>query len=144
MNRDSKFEIVEDGTSADFVVDVYGETLNKLFANCAEACFFAMTNIDKVEPTKEFNIIVDADNLDELLYNFIADLIYLKDIEKMLFSRFDVDIADDEKSLKAVVAGDTIDYINHEIKTDVKAITYHDLHIKKIEDVYVTRLIFDL
>jgi SHS2 domain-containing protein len=144
MKDDLKFMIVEDGTSADFVVDVYGETLNKLFANCAEACFFAMTNIDKVRPVKDLNLIVDAENIDELLYNFIAELIYLKDIEKMFFSRFDVNIADNEKSLKAVVAGDTIDYINHEIKSDVKAITYHDLQIKKSEDGFVTRVMLDL
>lgn len=144
MNRGLKYKIVEDGTSADFVVDVYGVTLNKLFANCAEACFFAMTNIDKVQPVKEFNVIVDAENLDDLLYNFISELIYLKDIEKMFFSRFDVDIADDEKSLKAVAAGDTIDYIDHDFKTDVKAITYHDLHIKKSNDGYMTRVILDL
>lgn len=144
MSRDTKYKIVEDGTSADFVVDVHGKTLNELFANSAEACFFAMTNIDKVRPVRELNLIVDADNIDELLYNFISELIYLKDIEKMFFSRFDVNISVDEKSLKAVVAGDIIDYINHEIKTDVKAITYHDLHIKNSDDGFMTRIVFDL
>jgi SHS2 domain-containing protein len=142
--RNDKFEIIEEGATADFVFEAYGETLNQLFANCAEACFFAMTDIERVEPVKEFNILVDGDNIDELLFSFIAELIYLKDTEKIFFSRFDVDVASDEKSLKAVVTGDHIDYIDHVIKTDVKAVTFHSLQIKKDDYGYTTRVILDL
>ena len=144
MTKEIKYLIIEEGATADFVVDVYGGNLNELFANCAEACFFAMTDIEKVKPEKELNIIIDAENIDDLLYNFVSELIYLKDTEKIFLCRFDVHIVSDEKSLMAVVAGETIDYHNHEIKTDVKAITYHDLHIKKTEDGFMTRVILDL
>jgi SHS2 domain-containing protein len=88
--------------------------------------------------------MVDGEDTNELLYNFIAELVYLKDTEKSFFSYFEIRIDEDQKSLNAVVRGEPIDYNRHVIKTDVKAVTHHGLNIAKREDEYVTRMILDL
>jgi SHS2 domain-containing protein len=139
-----RFEIVEDLASADFIFDAYGQTLEDLFKACATACFTAMTEIEPVEPIKEYNLMVDGEDLNELLYNYIAELIYLKDTEKSFFSYFEIHIAEDKKSLSSVVRGEPIDYDKHVIKTDVKAVTYHDLNITERNGEYVTRMVLDL
>lgn len=143
-NYNDKFKIVEDISSGDFIFDVYGRTVDELFSNCALACFTAMTEPRLVEPQISIKFEVAGDSLNELLYNFIAELIYLKDAEKMFFSGFQVDIAADQNCLKAVVAGQRIDYDRHTIKADVKAITYHGLDITEDESGYHTRVILDL
>jgi SHS2 domain-containing protein len=139
-----KFVIVEDLASADFVFDAYGRTLEQLFIACARACFHAMTDLDKVAPEKEFNLTVDGNGINELLYNYIAELIFLKDSEKMFFSQFEVNISIDQRLLSSVVRGSHIDYNKHVIRTDVKAATYHGLNIVKVNDEFVTRMVLDL
>ena len=138
------FNIVEDLASADFVVDAYGLTLDDLFKACAIACFSAITEIDYVESRNEFSIKIQGDDLNELLYNYIAELIYLKDTEKIFISYFDIRISDDMKSLASIVRGEMIDYNKHVIKTDVKAVTYHSLNIVERDGRFETRMVLDL
>lgn len=142
--KSGSFRIAEDISSADYVFDAWGESLEELFRTCALACFSAMTEPDLVENrfTREFG--VEADNIDDLLYNFMAELIYMKDVEKLFLSHFDLKIDADGRSLKAVVGGETIDYNRHVIKTDVKAVTYHGLHVRDEDGRFTVRMILDL
>ena len=81
-----KFKLVDDLVSGDFVFDAYGESFEELFANCAAACFYAMTSPDRVNTAKEFKIEILGESPEELLFNFISELIYLKDVERMFFA----------------------------------------------------------
>lgn len=144
MTERPKFKIVEDTTSADFVFEAYGATTNKLFANCALACFYAMTDPAGVDPVKSYKLEVKGQTTEELLYNFMAELIFIKDSEKVFLSQFDLDISPDNTILKAVVSGEPIDYNKHMIKTDVKAATYHDLRVWVNKEGYSARMILDL
>jgi SHS2 domain-containing protein len=144
IHQKYRFEICDEYPSADFIFDAYGDNLNELFAACASACFFAMTDPEKITPVKEFAFELRGDNPEELLYSFISELIYLKDTEKVFLSVFNVEIAPDGKSLLAAVTGEPINYDRHTIKTDVKAATYHDLKIEKVSGGYKARMILDL
>lgn len=139
-----KFKLIEDTTSADFVFEAYGVSTNELFSNCALACFFAMTDPATIEPAKSFELEVEGQRIEDLLYNFISELIFIKDAEKVFLSQFDIDISTDNTILKAVVRGEQIDYNKHMIKTDVKAATYHDLRIWTDRQGYSARMILDL
>ncbi len=144
IRKNYKFEVFENVASADYLFDAYGNDLNELFAACAWACFSAMTDPEKVSPASEFTLELQGESVEELLYNFISELIYLKDAKKIFLSAFDVTIASDNSSLNAVVAGESIDYNMHTIKTDVKAATYHDLRIEKIDGGYKAHMLLDL
>lgn len=144
MTERPKFKVVEDTTSADFVFEAYGVSINELFANCALACFFAMTDTAGVDPVTSFDVEVKGETIEDLLYNFMAEIIFIKDAEKVFLSQFDIDISLNNTILKAVVRGEGIDYNKHTIKTDVKAVTYHDLHVRAEKDGYSARMILDL
>ena len=144
MTKKPKFRVVEDTTSADFVFEAYGISTNELFANCALACFYAMTDPAIVDPVKSYKLEVKGQTIEDLLYNYMAELIFIKDTEKVFLSQFDVDILPDNTALKAVVRGALIDYNKHIIKTDVKAVTYHDLHVRADKEGYSVRMILDL
>ena len=138
------FKILENIVSGDFAFEASGETLEDLFTSCAEACFSAMAELSKVEQLIDYSIDISADSLDDLLVDFLSELIYLKDAEKIFFSRFDIDIDTDNISLNAVARGEKIDYNKHEIKVDVKAATYHNLEIKRVEKGFKVKVILDL
>jgi SHS2 domain-containing protein len=142
--KTASFRIVEDISSADYVFDAWGEGLEDLFCVCALACFSAMTDPSRVEPATIRKFEVSAENVDDLLYNFIAELIFIKDAEKLFLSHFETEIGQDQRSLKAVVAGEPIDYNKHVIRTDVKAVTYHGLQIRKEDRRFTVRMILDL
>ncbi|MEE9555115.1 MAG: archease [candidate division Zixibacteria bacterium] len=142
--NETGFRIIEELPSADFIFDAFGENLEELFSNCAKACFFAMTDSDGVEPSSDFHFEVEGETSDDLLYSFISELIFLKDSESIFLSEFDIEIDKAGKSLKAVVRGEKIDYNKHVIKTDVKAATYHDLHIRDDNGRFMVRMILDL
>lgn len=142
--KTASFRIAEDISSADYVFDAWGESLEDLFCVCALACFSAMTDPSRVEPSTNRKFEVNAENVDDLLYNFIAELIFIKDAEKLFLSHFNIKIGQDQKSLKAVVAGEHINYNKHVIKTDVKAVTYHGLQVRKEDKRFTVRMILDL
>jgi SHS2 domain-containing protein len=144
MTKRPKYKVVEDTTSADFVFEAYGANANELFASCALACFYAMTDPTTVDPIKSYELEIKGETIEDLLYNYMAELIFIKDSEKVFLSQFDVDIASDNTALKAVVRGEPIDYNKHVIKTDVKAVTYHDLQVRVDSEGYSARMILDL
>ncbi len=138
------FIVNEDIPSADFVFDAFGDSPEELFVNCARASFYAMTDPEKVDASEQLEFEVRGETIEDLLFNFISELVYLKDSETMFFSEFNIEFAEDGKSLKAIVGGERIDYNKHTIKTDVKAATYHDLRIVEEKGRYKARMILDL
>lgn len=139
-----KIEIIEDHASADFVFDAYGQTLPDLFEACAIATFGAITDLERVELLHENKFELLGDDVNELLFGFISELIYLKDVERTFYCEFKIAISNDNKSLSAIVKGDRINYDKHIIKTDVKAVTYHNLNITFDKTYFKTRMILDL
>lgn len=138
------FEVIEDLVSGDYAFVARGKDLGELFSSCAEACFSAMTDLSKVDPVLSRAVNIGADNLEDLLFNFLAELIYLKDTEKLFFVKFDMEFGANNYSLKAVAHGEAIDYNKHEIRTDVKAVTYHNLEVRKTDGGFEARVILDL
>jgi len=138
------FRIIEDIVSGDFVFEAFGKTVEELFESCAKACFSAMTELSKVDTAEKFPVDVDAENIEDLLFNFLAELIFLKDTEKIFLSEFDIKIDIDKFSLNSVAWGEMIDYNKHDIRTDVKAVTYHNLQVRQVEGEFRVRAILDL
>ena len=138
------FKIIEEIVSGDFVFQAAGETIEELFESCAQACFSAMTELSGVDAGIDYTVNITAESIDDLLFNYLAELIYLKDTEKIFLSKFDIKINIDDVSLNSVAWGERIDYNKHVIKTDVKAVTYYDLHVEQIGDEFRVRVILDL
>ena len=139
-----KFRLVDDLVSGDFVFDAFGDDLNELFSNCAVATFYAMTKPERVNPAVDYKIELIGESPEELLFNFLSELIYLKDAENIFCSKFDLKINNDKNSLSAVAWGEKINYERHIIKTDVKAVTYYGLKIRYDNERYSVRVILDL
>ena len=58
----------------------------------------------------------------------------------MLFSQFKVEI-DEEFHLKATIEGEAIDWDKHERKTEIKAITFHKMEVKKADFVELQAIV---
>lgn len=113
--------------TADALIEAYGETLSERFANAAYAMFDQITDAESVRPTGEARISLNADSVEQLLVDFLQELLYMHDTESLVFAEFDVKT--DGRVLDAVVRGEEFDGSRHEKRAVVKGVTYHDLKI---------------
>ena len=138
------YRFLEDVAIADAAFQAEADSLEELFALCAQAAFDVMADTKTVEPKSEEQVELAGQTLDELLFDWLAELIYLKDKKSMLFSRFDVHIdKNNGHALKASVWGEPADQKKHRVRVDVKAVTYHLLEVKKEKDKWTARVILD-
>jgi SHS2 domain-containing protein len=124
-----KYEFIEH--TADIGIKAYGKTVDESFANAALGMFNVMTDVSKVEPVGEYEVKVKSDNMENLLVDWLGELLFLHETQDVLLSEFDVKI--DGLSLDAKVRGEALDRKKHELKDDVKAITYHMLEVNQEE-----------
>lgn len=122
---------------------VQGKDLKSLFAHAALACFEIICEIKKVKPAKLFKFKIAAENLEELLVNFLRELIFQYSAKELLFSKFSVDKIE-EKALVARAWGEKIDKKRHIFKNDLKAVTYHGLKVEKTKSGWQAEVIFDM
>ena len=128
--------------TADIGIVAYGVDLKQTFANAATGLFSLITDLDKVVEVTYRDIELTAPDMESLLVDWLNELVYIFDVENMLFKRFDISQLD-QNWLKARVYGEKVDAARHEIKLGVKAATYHMLQIVS-NNGYQARVIFDI
>jgi len=126
------FEYFE--VTADIGFKAYGKTLNEAFENAGLAIFNIISDTDDIEPKIEKSFEITSEDEVSLLYDYLEELLFLHEVEFMLFSEFHVEITSD-LHLKATIVGEEIDWDRHERKTEIKAITFHRMSVEKSETV---------
>lgn len=138
-----KFKFI-DITSADVAFEAYGKDLNELFANSALAMFEVMINTSLVNKKIERFIEVNGYDLLSLMFNWLNELIFYVDTENLAFSEFEVNVDEKNFKLKAICKGEKIDRNKHEVRTLVKACTYHKMKIWKENEIWKATVILDI
>jgi SHS2 domain-containing protein len=133
-----KYKLLEH--TADAMVKVYGETLGERYANAAYAMFDQITDVTKIEPLGELRIVLKAGNREQLLVDFLQELLFVHDTEDLVFGEFEVKT--DGKALEALVKGEKFDEKKHPKRSVVKGITYHRLEFDDEEGTVV--VLFDV
>ncbi|MGR3309644.1 MAG: archease [Candidatus Brocadiales bacterium] len=141
MDEDKKYRLINH--TADLGIEVYGEGLQELFSNAGFALFDIITDISRVKETTKRVITIEGSDLEQLIVNWLNELLYLHDVEGLLFKRFEVQEITD-KNLKALIAGERYDPNKHIIETVVKAVTYHQLQVVQENNRWRAVIIIDL
>ena len=139
MEKD--FEFIDH--TADIGIVAYGIDMKQVFANVARGFFSLITELDTVAVKEKRGIKVTAPDREALLVNWLNELIYLFEVKEMLFNRFDITSITDTE-LTAIGYGEKINLAKHELKTQVKAATYHTLKIEQNEDGWKAQVILDV
>ncbi len=132
--------------TADIIFEAYGSTLEKVFENSGLAVEAIMVEIDTITSKEDFDIFLETDSTENLLYDFLSELIFIKDTEGLLFNKFQVTIIHKNKKheLIAKCHGERIDKIKHGLLNDAKAITMHEFEIKQEKDKWISRVLVDI
>ncbi|MFQ6059845.1 MAG: archease [Thermoplasmata archaeon] len=124
-----RFEFLEH--TADIGIKAYGKSIEESFENAAVGMFEVIADLSKVEPVGEYEVRVRSDNLENLLIDWLEELLFLHETQGVLLSEFDVSI--EKLSLSGRVRGEAIDREKHILRNDVKAVTYHMLEVNEKE-----------
>ena len=145
----NKYEIIDH--TADIGIKVKADSLAELFGGAAYAMFDIIGELGNVEPKKAFKISAEAAFIEELLVGWLRELLYLYETKRVLFKRFVVEqIAPLTKKgvkgyrLKAEAFGERLNLARHEIKTEVKAVTYHQLSVARKGNTWTAQVILDV
>jgi len=133
--------------TTDAYIEAWGPTLERAFAQAAEAFYETMLNVQKIDPILEEHIQVAGHDKKELLYNWIEQLLLEFDIKAMVYASYHIIIAPDDRTsfrLRGRVRGEKYDRWKHGAKTEVKGVTYHLMTIEEDAKEAKIRFILDL
>lgn len=91
----------------------------------------------------ERRIELNGECLERLLVDWLGELLYLHEVDHLLFKEFRIESVG-EQGLKAVAKGEPFREGFHSIKTEIKAVTYHQIQVKQEDGGWRARVIFDL
>jgi len=144
-NFSKKFKFIEEIAIADVAFEAYGTTEAELFENAALAVEETMVDTAGIAPKIKKEIEVESEELDKLLFDFLQELVYYKDAEALLFSKFKVNIKRNSKyKLTAEVVGEPFDSSKHELRNDIKAITWHMFKVEQTAKGWKCLIIVDV
>jgi len=142
----SRFTFLEH--TADAYIEAYGDTLEELFENATIAMFEVMTDTSKVSPIEVRNVEAEGFDLESLLYRWLEEWLIIRDSENMVFSKFKVKkiakVGEDQYVIEGLGWGEKFNPRVHEVRTEVKAVTYHMMEIKQENRRWIARFLLDI
>jgi SHS2 domain-containing protein len=131
--------------TADIGLRARAAELDTLFADAAAALFAVMvTNFDAVRPVQQLSFELEEDCLDDLLHDWLAELLYTFHTRRVLLKEFQVRLSGDDTRLTAVARGEPVDLARHQLDVEVKAITYHGLKVERQSSGWLAEVIVDI
>ena len=127
---------------ADVGIRGFGGSLEEAFQNAAAALYSVMVNISTVESKERRTVTVSAPERELLLVEWLNALLSLSDIERMVFSKFEVAI--EGAQLTGTAWGEGLDRSRHEPHVEVKGATYHMLSVTEREGRYTAQCVVDV
>ena len=139
--------IYEDHT-ADVQARCWGKSLEEAFNQTAYSLMATITpNLKKISAKVEKKIRIEAEDKEALLFDFLSELLYIFDVEELVFNNIKVQIikeSEDLYVLNALLRGEKFDKSKHEIGVEVKAITYSFMEITESKNKVEISIVFDI
>lgn len=131
--------------TADVGLRLKGSSLSDLFETAARGLFgYIVANPETVVARDEQTIHLSADTSETLLVDWLNELIFRFETTHQLLSQFAVRMADDGRSLTAVVRGEPVDRQRHELDHEVKAATLHQASLAQVAGRWQAEVILDI
>jgi SHS2 domain-containing protein len=136
-----RFDVVEH--TADTGIVAYGGDMREAFANAAYGMFSLMADLEQVREETSRYVEADAGDRESLAVSWLNELLYMFDVEGIVFKRFDI-LELTNTRLKADAYGEKAEASRHGLRGGVKAATYHMLKVSEDRGRWRVRVIFDV
>ncbi|MEM2900368.1 MAG: archease [Thermoplasmata archaeon] len=136
--------------TADIGIILESETREGIFEEAGLGMFSIIAEISEIEAKDRYQFELESDSYDNLLVDYLSELLFLHETNNSLFSKFEVRIEEIKKEdgekkirLRAIVWGERINE-KHTLKCAIKAVTYHMLSFEKKRKGYIAKVLFDI
>jgi len=129
--------------TADKGIRAWGRTLPELFVHAACGLRSLMVDAGEACADRMFPVSLQAEDREVLLVAWLNELLYLYEVEKFVAVRLMVTDLSDTR-LEAEVWGETVNPNRHIIISHVKAVTYHQLRMRAIENGWEAQMVVDV
>ena len=139
------FEIIEH--PADVGFRAHGATLQELFQNSALAMLSLGCAPEGVKELERREIAARAADLESLLFSWLAEILAVGDAEQLVFCRVEVlhvTPSDAGYEVVGTVYGEKFDRERHTAGTYIKAVTYHQLCVERMEGGWLAQVFLDV
>ena len=141
------YRYLEEIATADVAFEAWGATPEETFLAAADATLNTMVEeIGTVAQREHREISVVAGGFDLLLFEFLQEIVYHKDAERLLLRirELRIEEAGSGYRLHAEAIGETIDPARHPLLADVKAVTLHRLSVEKTPSGWRAVVVLDV
>jgi len=129
--------------TADMGMRIEAENLAELFTQSALGMFNLIVPMDQFKPEDALDVLLEASNVEELLWRWLRELHYLFSTQKIVFKKFEYkDLT--EKMVWATCWGEYFDPEKHSSEREVKAVTHHGFQVLKNGGGWNAEVIFDI
>ena len=129
--------------TADFGIQVFGTDSRELFTNAALALFDVITEMDELNGDDSCDITASGEDWSDLMINWLREILYLWNGREMLVKSVQV-LSLSERNISAKIYFDAYLPDRHTIKTEIKAVTYHQIQVKRSPSGWKAQIIFDI
>lgn len=129
--------------TADIGIRAFGKTVEEVFVNAAWALFDLLTDIDSVHENLSREIVMEGTDQEDLFVRWLSELLFLCEGKGYLFRDFSFSYLT-ATSLKAEARGEMFDPSRHQFKTEIKAVTYHQVEVVRNGEMWAGKVIFDI
>jgi SHS2 domain-containing protein len=129
--------------TADFGIQVYGSDSQALFTNAALALFDVITETDALRGDDSCTIRTSGADWSDLMINWLREILYLWNGKERLVKSIRI-LSLSENKISAKIYFDAYKPDRHTIKTEIKAVTYHQVQVKRSPSGWKARVIFDI
>ena len=132
--------------TADIGVQANGSELSDIFEQTARSMYTIIfhNEVPPIEPIGEFDIELTSSDLEQLFVDWLNEILFIFSTEQIAICEYNIDIDSDNFQLKARIKGKTLTEDELTETTEIKAVTFHMLEIKKINSIWNSKVIFDI
>ncbi|HAB53280.1 MAG: hypothetical protein A2315_14675 [Ignavibacteria bacterium RIFOXYB2_FULL_35_12] len=133
--------------TADIAVDIKADTLDELFMASAYSWRDYISDDDNSFSSEKHLLDLSENNLEVLLVSFLSELNFLYQSESWMMDKVNsliITEKNDSWNLNAEILGQSFNRKEMNLKTEIKAITYHQMEIKEQQGRFSTRIVFDI
>ncbi len=129
--------------TADFGLEIFGTDEASLFRQAALALADMISDPARVSPVKSRRLEVIGDDRADLMVNWLREVLYCWNGRGQLLA--DVEIRHiTARRLTATIFYEDYQPRRHEIRNEIKAVTYHQIEVDQDGDGWVARVIVDI
>jgi len=129
--------------TADVGLDARGDSLGELLEALAEGLCDVVCPRRGVRGADACTVTATAEDVEALAVDFLSEVLWAVQTDHFAVASVRV-IAASETSVQAELTGEAYDPDRHEILTEVKAVTYHELRVAREGGGWTGRVILDL